>query len=101
MAHRQLAAGVHAAGIVLVEEVGAYLLVVRAEVEHLKLGKLTDGIGHNALGSEACYDDADDASLVVESHAGLVAPHVELLVEIPVGTMEGSIAIETPVLASE
>ena len=74
---------------------------MRTEVEHLQFGELADGVGQYALAAEAGEDDADDAPVIVERHAGLLAPHVELLVEIPVGTVERGVAVEAPIFAAK
>ena len=79
--------GTQLAGIVGGEEVGTNLLVVRTEVQH------------DTLGTEASDDQTDDAAIAVKRNARLLTPHIEFLVEVPVGTVEGSITIEAPVLA--
>ena len=98
MAHRGLLSRSQTAGIIVIEDVGTNLLIVRTEVEHLEFCQLSDGIRHNALGTEASDDETDDTAVAVERYARLVAPHIEFLVEVPVGTLEGSIAIEAPLL---
>ena len=87
--------------IIIIEDVGTNLLIVRTEVEHLEFCQLSDGIRYDSLCTETGDDKTDDTAVAVERYARLVAPHIEFLVEVPVSSLEGSIAIEAPLLTLE
>ena len=88
-------------GIIIIEDVGTNLLIVRTEVEHLEFCQLSDGIRYDSLCTETGDDETDNTAVAVERYARLFAPHIEFLVEVPVSSLEGSIAIETPLLTLE
>ena len=101
MTHSALLGCIQTVGIVIIEDVGTNLLIMRTEVEHLKFCELSDSIWHDTLGTETSDDETDDTTIAVESNTRLVAPHIEFFIEVPVSTLESSIAIEAPLLTLE
>ena len=101
MTHAALLSCSQTVCIVIIEDVGTNLLIVRTEVEHLEFSQLSDGIRQDTLGTETSDDETDDTAVAVERYTRLVAPHIEFLVEVPVSSLEGSIAIEAPLLTLE
>ena len=83
------------------EQPAAQLFVVRPEGKHFQFGQLADGVGHSAFGAEAFERQADNASFAVQRHAGLVAPHVYLLIEVPGCSGRTCFSGKAPVFAVE
>ena len=69
------------------------------EIERLKLRKLTYGLGNVTLCTKAREAKAYDTSLAIERNAWLVAPHINILVEVPISTCVVLLAVECPVRA--
>ena len=101
MTHAALLCSSQTVCIIIIEDVGTNLLIVRTEVEHLEFCQLSDGIRYDSLCTETGDDKTDDTAVAVERYARLFAPHIEFLVEVPVSSLEGSIAIEAPLLTLE
>ena len=74
-------------------------VVVRAEVQLHELRELADLLGHVAVESEAAEVDFGHASVGVDLDAGLVAPQVRILVEVPVRTDGVVLSLIGPFLA--
>ena len=101
MTHGTLLGSIQTISIIIIEDVGTYLLIVRTEVENLEFSQLSDSIWHDTLGTETSDDETDDTTIAVECNTRLVAPHIEFLIEVPVSALESSIAIEAPLLTME
>ena len=101
MTHAALLCSSQTVCIIIIEDVGTNLLIVRTEVEHLEFCQLSDGIRYDSLCTETGDNETDDTAVAVERYARLFAPHIEFLVEVPVSSLEGSITIEAPLLTLE